>query len=137
MSKHPEEESVRVNPKAETDTDPKIHDTILQRIGVKAALLMIAAFVVEIAAIGFIAFLWYSTNDNNPWHKIVINNWTTRSVTLTALALRLSMAIQGATCLSMLAAITLEKISVPVVNVADISLMRAGNKTDLLSVLLR
>src|SRR5262249_53369650 len=85
---------------------------------------------------GFIGFLMYGTIENHTWHRIVINGWTTRAITLTSLVLRTAVALQGAICLSMLAAITLERIAVPLDSVASISFIRAGVKTDILSVLL-
>src|SRR5262249_7171190 len=107
-----------------------------QRLGQKAILIMIGSFLVQLIALAFIGWLIYGDIRNSTWHAIVLNGWAARSITLTSLAIRIAVALQGALALSMLAAITLERISVSLKSVAELSFIRAGVKTDPLSILL-
>jgi hypothetical protein len=105
------------------------------RTGTTAVLTLLGTALIIIACVGFISFLWYGTIDNSIWQRIILSGWATRGITLTSTALRTAVSMQGAVCLSMLAAVVLEKSSVPVASVGTVSLMRAGSNTGLVTVL--
>ncbi|RYP68616.1 hypothetical protein DL771_006588 [Monosporascus sp. 5C6A] len=108
-----------------TDSRPR-DSSAWTRFGLITILSLLGAMLVIIAGVGFLGFLWYSTTDNDIWHRIILNNWATRAITLTSTALRIAVDIQDGICLSMLAAIALEKSSVPLASVGSVSMMRAG-----------
>ncbi|KAE9366524.1 hypothetical protein N431DRAFT_278583, partial [Stipitochalara longipes BDJ] len=91
--------------------------------------------LVVIAGASFLCFLWWGTIENNLWRHIILNNWAARAITLTSTALRAAVTIQSGLCLSMLAALALEKSAVPLDNVCFVSLMRASGSQSLLSTL--
>ncbi|RYP90302.1 hypothetical protein DL770_003598 [Monosporascus sp. CRB-9-2] len=98
-------------------------------------LTLLGSIVVTIACAGFIGFLWYGTVNSETWSLIVLNGWTTRAITLTSVLLRTAITAQAALCLSMMAAIALERSAVPLADVCSISAIRAGGDKGLLSAL--
>lgn len=105
------------------------------RLGTATILIVLGATVVIIAAAGLLSFLWFGSGSNNVWQQIILNGWATRTVTLTSIALRTAVAMQGGACLAMIVAITLENSAVPVGEIGPVSIMRAGQNTDLWSML--
>ncbi|RYP53572.1 hypothetical protein DL770_010987 [Monosporascus sp. CRB-9-2] len=105
------------------------------RFGTLAIFTLLGGLLIVAAGAGFISFLWYGTADNHVWRRIILNNWATRAVTLTSIALRIAVVTQGSVCLSMLAAIALEKSKVPLDSVGSISMVRAGGDKGLLPTL--
>ncbi|KAK6537464.1 hypothetical protein TWF694_011649 [Orbilia ellipsospora] len=99
--------------------------SIANRIGLLSAILFFGSSLFAIACMGWFAFLWWGSVDNSVWHDIVINNWAVRAISLPSSLFRMAVAIQAGACLSMLAALAIEKAYVPLPNVAAISIMRA------------
>ncbi|KAK6541509.1 Mitochondrial outer membrane protein iml2 [Orbilia ellipsospora] len=123
---------VSTEPQASEETPSQ---NLLRRIGYITAALIVLSFLVAFSAIGFLAFLWYSNWENDTWHSIVMANWMPRSISLTSTALRWAISTQAALGLAMIAAVTLESFDVPLVTIADISLMRASSGGSLLATL--
>ncbi|KAN0115272.1 hypothetical protein V8E51_004816 [Hyaloscypha variabilis] len=105
------------------------------RTGTIAMLTLIISILIVAAAICFLYFLWYGTPDNLTWRLIVMSNRVSPTITLTSTVLRTAIALQGGVCLSMLAAIALEKSAIPLPSVGSVSLMRAGGDKGLIPVL--
>jgi hypothetical protein len=87
-----------------------------------------------LAVLGFLTFLWFGhgsdiegRNATKTWRSIVLSDWMTRTITLTALVLRLIVSAQAILCTSMTAALILEKRSAPKSNVAHLSVIRGTN----------
>ncbi|KAF3917528.1 hypothetical protein AA313_de0200414 [Arthrobotrys entomopaga] len=99
--------------------------SLSNRIGLLSGFLLAAGAVFSIACMGWFAFLWWGTVENPTWHSIVINDWAVRAISFPSSAFRMAIAIQAGACLSMLAAIAVEKSFVPLPNLASISIMRA------------
>jgi hypothetical protein len=87
-----------------------------------------------LAVLGFLTFLWFGhgsetegRNATKTWRSIVLSDWMTRTITLTALVLRVIVSAQATICTSMIAALILEKRSAPKSNVAHLSVIRGIN----------
>ncbi|KAK6543624.1 Mitochondrial outer membrane protein iml2 [Orbilia ellipsospora] len=99
--------------------------SLSNRLGWSFVILLIGSSVFSVACMGWFAFLWWGTVENSVWHSIVINDWAVRAISLPSSAFRMAIAIQAGACLSMLAAIAIEKSYIPLPNIASISIMRA------------
>ncbi|KAF3935461.1 hypothetical protein ABW20_dc0108432 [Dactylellina cionopaga] len=99
--------------------------SIANRIGALSALLFVGSSVFAVGCMGWFAFLWWGTVENSVWRSIVINDWATRAVSLPSTLFRIAVTIQAGSCLSMLAALAIEKSIVPLPDIAAISMMRA------------
>jgi hypothetical protein len=60
-------------------------------------------------AFGYLLFLWLGNANNPTWNKIVLTEYVSQSVTLSALVIRTAVVFQTATCSAMIAAIVMEK----------------------------
>ncbi|KAF3911109.1 hypothetical protein AA313_de0206455 [Arthrobotrys entomopaga] len=101
----------------------EVQASFVRRVGALTISIIGFSLAVLIACVGFLSWLWYSNIDSLTWHKIMVNGWATRAVSLTSTALRWAVATQGGLGLAMLAALSLERFEVPLANVASVSLM--------------
>ncbi|KAK6495582.1 Mitochondrial outer membrane protein iml2 [Arthrobotrys musiformis] len=109
-----------------THASKEVEASLLKRVGFVTTFITCVSFAVLIACVVFLSWLWYSNIDNSTWHRIMINEWATRAVSLTSTVLRWAVATQTALGLAMLAAVSLERFDVPLANVASVSLMRVN-----------
>ncbi|EPS39544.1 hypothetical protein H072_6689 [Dactylellina haptotyla CBS 200.50] len=98
---------------------------LFNRLGVLSTFLFFGSSAFAIICMGWFGFLWWGTAENSTWHSIVINDWAVRAISLPSSLFRIAIAVQTGTCLSMLAALALEKTYVPLPDLAAISTMRA------------
>lgn len=61
------------------------------------------------------------------WRQLAMRNWMPRAVTLTSIVLRFIIGVQATVCTSMVAALLLERLSVPRSQAAHASIMRGIN----------
>lgn len=74
----------------------------------------------------FLAYLWFSDEQQWVWRRLVETQWLTRTVTLIALFVRLIISMQAAAATSMIAAVFLEShTNLP--ELASVSIMRFTN----------
>lgn len=106
------------------------------RLGKFSTAVLAASFVVYLACLTFLTFLWTANTNNTVWRKIVVNEWMTRSVTISSRVLRLTAATQAILATSMLAAVLIQAYAVPLPSAAAVSIMRFDN-TDPWSLLNR
>ncbi|KAE9379748.1 hypothetical protein N431DRAFT_478669 [Stipitochalara longipes BDJ] len=104
------------------------------RFGVYLISILASSAVVLIAGLSFLLFLWLAPATNHQWRSIILAGWATRSVTLTALAIRWATATQATATISMLAAIQLEKGGTAFYNVAALSIARYKNSGPAMSL---
>lgn len=109
--------------------------SLRKRAGPLAIIILIGSTVLFVVCVFFLWFLWYGTPSNRLWHLIIMRSWAARAVTITSIVLRGALTLQGGVCLSMLAAIALERSSVPLDCVGKVSLMRADGDKGLVAVL--
>ncbi|KAK6510833.1 Mitochondrial outer membrane protein iml2 [Arthrobotrys conoides] len=112
-------------PDSEANPEVNITTSAANRIGSLSSLLFLGSSLFSIACMGWFAFLWWGTVDNSVWHSIVIRDWAVRAISLPSSVFRMAVTLQAGQCLSMLAALAIEKSVVPLPNLAAISMMRA------------
>jgi len=100
---------------------------LIPRIGKTSIAILLSSFAVCFGCLAFLTFLWVADTNNTIWRKIVVSGWTTRAITISALALRWATATQAINCTSMLAAVLLQSYAVPLPSAAAVSIMRFGN----------
>jgi hypothetical protein len=106
------------------------------RIGSLGLAITVLATALLMASITFLSFLWWSSNTGLVWRLIMLNDWATRSVTLTSLVIRLAVSTQATLAVSMLAALVLERTRRGVLlrNFVALSIMRYVNTGPLTSM---
>ncbi|KAI1348378.1 hypothetical protein F5Y01DRAFT_292500 [Xylaria sp. FL0043] len=115
------------------------HDTtsrlpLRHSLGIFGCITIFGGSILTLFAIGFLLFLWLGrarveqdAKALTAWRTIMLHGWATQSVTLTSLLLRVISAAQAGLCTSMVAALLLERRSVPVSQVAQVSVTRSVN----------
>ncbi|KAI1272217.1 hypothetical protein F5Y07DRAFT_403610 [Xylaria sp. FL0933] len=103
-------------------------------LGIFGCITIFGGSILTLLAIGFLLFLWLGrarveqdAKALTAWRTIMLHGWATQSVTLTSLLLRVISAAQAGLCTSMVAALLLERRSVPVSQVAQVSVTRSVN----------
>ncbi|KAI0974669.1 hypothetical protein F4678DRAFT_485693 [Xylaria arbuscula] len=96
--------------------------------------IILGGLIILFACIAFLSFLWFGYGSEleaaaatRIWRKVALENWTTRSITITALVLRSVVSLQVALCTSMTAALILEKRVARKSDVAYLSIVRSVN----------
>jgi hypothetical protein len=103
-------------------------------LGFSGCLSLFGGGIGALAVLIFLTFLWFGygseiegRNATRLWRLIVLNDWMTRAITLTALILRVIISAQSTVCTSMIAALILEKRFTLKSNVGYLSVIRAIN----------
>jgi hypothetical protein len=103
-------------------------------LGFSGCLSLFGGGVGALAVLIFLTFLWFGygseiegRNATRLWRLIALSNWMTRTITLTALILRVIISAQSTVCTSMIAALILEKRFALKSNVAHLSVIRGIN----------
>lgn len=106
------------------------------RIGSLGLIITVLATALLMASVAFLSFLWWSSNAGLVWRLIMLNDWATRSVTLTSLVIRFAVSTQATLAVSMLAALVLERTRRGVLlrNSVALSIMRYVNTGPLTSM---
>lgn len=99
----------------------------LRRVGWWGLTALLIGTLCILAALAFLCFLWMSNGSNPKWQRIVLAGWITRSVTIAALVIRISVAQQATICTSMLAALLLQRSGTRLPLIMPISIARAQN----------
>jgi hypothetical protein len=87
----------------------------------------ITSTIFLLVSIALLSFLWRSSDSNTAWRVIVLANWTTRMVTLSALALRIAVSVQAGIATSMLASLIIEGTGIRIINAPEVSAIRFSN----------
>lgn len=102
------------------------HD--MNRLGSRSLFILAATIVVQLALCSFLLFLWFGKASNKTWSLIMVDEWATRSIAVTALLLRTAVDLQAAVGTAFLASLFLEsRVGIQLSQVANISPMRAGS----------
>lgn len=96
---------------------------LLVRLGPTAIWTLITGFVLILLAWLFLSFLWFSDESSPQWLQIVEAGWVIRSVTIAAFVIRWAVSAQAVFCVSMLAAIVLERAEAPLALAPSISMI--------------
>lgn len=122
-----------------------IHDNIgsptlpiRQSLGLIGCFIIFGGLFLLPLVVGFLLFLWGGEGSVAGgaqaavlWRKIMLNDWATRSVTLSTMVLRVTMAAQAAICTSMIAALLVERQQWPIFTNAILSVFRGVNVSPL------
>lgn len=127
---------------------------VSESLGLEGCAGIIGGFVGILGVFGFLAFLWFggkqllssllvshcslanhflagsvpeAANATWVWRQLALRNWMPRAVTLTSIILRFIVGTQATICTSMIAALLLERLSVPRSQAARASIMRGIN----------
>ncbi|KAK6542324.1 Mitochondrial outer membrane protein iml2 [Orbilia ellipsospora] len=108
--------------------------SLKDRLGLLSVFIFFGSTVFAAICMAWFAFLWWGTVENSVWRSIVLNNWAVRAISLPSSFLRIAITIQASACLSMLAALAIEKAYIPLPHLAPVSIMRATSpsSTDML-----
>lgn len=116
----------------------KTHElSFYKRIGWYLLLCNIGSMIPLFGAVSALSFLWFGDNSSKTWTQLMVDGWVGQAVTLCTLAIRLAVATQASTAVTMLAAIALESKRCGGVFLADaaaISLARYVNTGPLASI---
>ena len=97
----------------------------LRRIGWKATITLIFTTLAILAVVGFLSFLWFADSTNSVWHRIMVEGWSTRSVSISTLILRFAVDLQCGVAGAMICSVAIESYSVRLRDIAKISTARA------------
>lgn len=102
----------------------------------KFLLVLPGGFLVLAAAVAYLTFLWFGHKTGYAWSRLVLHNWVTTSVVITALVIRTAVATQM-TFLTSLLALTILKSGAPIGQVTRLSSLRYSNSgpSELLRIL--
>ncbi len=81
---------------------------LLRRFGRKTLFVLLLTFLVEIAIVAWLAFLWASDPSNQLWHSIMVSGWITRAISIPTLFLRTAVDFQSGYVAAMVAGLALE-----------------------------
>lgn len=82
--------------------------TLMKRVGRSTLAMNVAAVALLAMAIPALTFLWFCNDSNKVWRRIMIDGGLAQAVTVLTLTVRLAVATQAGTVISMLASILLE-----------------------------
>ncbi|KAF2813910.1 uncharacterized protein BDZ99DRAFT_553975 [Mytilinidion resinicola] len=104
----------------------KTHIKLRHKLGWLAITLLIATPVVVLTLVEVLVFLWFSDSSNGNWHYLMVNQWATRAVSISAMIIRTIIDFLAGVGASMLAALALESHAVRLCDSAAVSVMRSG-----------
>ena len=99
------------------------------KLGWLAITLLVTSPIVALTLIEILVFLWFSDIRNKNWHYLMVNEWATRAVSISAMIIRFVTDLLAGTGASMLAALSLEAFAVQLCDAASVSVMRSGLAT--------
>jgi hypothetical protein len=115
------------------DTDHSPRNTVARRIGLVAIASLFLSSLVVLGATSVLIFLWTSGYNNMVWHLIMVRQWATRIVTISALLIRTATSLQTGLAVAMLVSLLLESGGrVKLRNIPIMSVARASGSTSLL-----
>ncbi|OCL10018.1 hypothetical protein AOQ84DRAFT_402876 [Glonium stellatum] len=99
------------------------------KLGWLAITLLVTSPIVALTLIEILVFIWFSNTGNKNWHYLMVNQWATRAVSISAMIIRFVTDLLAGTGASMLAALSLEAFAVQLCDAASVSVMRSGLAT--------
>jgi hypothetical protein len=83
--------------------------------------------VVSLGVLSFLFFMWFGTETNTVWRDIMTKGLSTLLITICSAVLRIILAAQALIITGLIAALLLERYGVPIVHVAQVSILRSSN----------
>ncbi|KAF2140814.1 uncharacterized protein K452DRAFT_359269 [Aplosporella prunicola CBS 121167] len=124
-----------------TFSDPipeKLHEEkkVATRLGSFLVYTNVAAFILLLGALSAITFLWFGSDKNDTWRKIMVDGWIGQVVTALSLAIRFAVVTQAGAAVALLASISIESADgVLLKEVPALSIIRYTNTGPIGSVL--
>ncbi|KAI1734615.1 hypothetical protein F4680DRAFT_470762 [Xylaria scruposa] len=122
-----------VGPQTCAPTGRKNHK-FSKSLGLVNCYVVIGGTLLTFLALGFLTFLWVSRegtlenqSKNYLWRFFVLGGHLSQIITVVALVLRFSIATQTSICTSIVAALVLERRSIPLYRAAPLSVLRSVN----------
>lgn len=103
---------------------PELYYTLYERLGWLAMSVLITSYILILATLGFLWFVWLADSSNKTWHEIAVRNWGSRTASLSAVLIRNAMSVQAGVATAMLAGLALERMQVLLLHLASVSTMR-------------
>ncbi|KAJ2985219.1 hypothetical protein NUW58_g5651 [Xylaria curta] len=131
------------DPEAGAGPEPRL--ALTESLGVSGLFIILGGVAVILASVAFLVFLWFGAGSplevqNAPWawRRIALRGYSPQAVTIIALVFRAVVVSQSTACTSMIAALILERSSVPKPKAASFSIARATNNgpLDIISLIL-
>ncbi|KAI3336786.1 hypothetical protein HD806DRAFT_542571 [Xylariaceae sp. AK1471] len=132
------------NPTSNIQHSPSDQDTkrtVYDSLGFTNACVIIGGTILSLAALGFLIFLWTGRGKepegqgaSHSWRIILLSGRLTQLITISSLILRASISMQTATCTSFVAALILERRSIPLSQSASLSVLRSVNSGPLVLI---
>jgi hypothetical protein len=97
-----------------------------ETLGKQGVIFVVFGSATIVATLGFFVFLWFTTESNSIWKRIMLADWGVRAVTITAVLSRWVAATQAALATAMIAGLILHRQQVALSDSAPLSLMRVG-----------
>ncbi|TGJ79240.1 hypothetical protein E0Z10_g9526 [Xylaria hypoxylon] len=124
----------------DTNAEPVVHEVSLPTIptykalGLLSITILAGGTIIVLAALSFLVFLWYGEGSGiggehatSTWRRIMLRDSLPQVITLTSLAMRVTIAAQTTLCTSMCAALILERRRVRKSQAAQFSIARSVN----------
>ncbi|KAK3348648.1 hypothetical protein B0T25DRAFT_546166 [Lasiosphaeria hispida] len=109
----------------DTRSRPQTALSIKDKIGVWGIVFLSVGYILPLASLGFLGFLWFANQTDNLWRRIASDNWMPRAIAICAEVIKQPISFSTGTLVAMMAALVLEQFDVVLPNAASVSLMRA------------
>jgi len=98
----------------------------IERLGAWWKILLAASLIALTAAVGFLSWIWWEDRNDMNRRRLMLGSFSTRAITITAIATGIAIATLAAITTSMLAALIIERCGVPLEHAAEISIAQSG-----------
>ncbi|KAH7351441.1 hypothetical protein BKA66DRAFT_575536 [Pyrenochaeta sp. MPI-SDFR-AT-0127] len=96
------------------------------RLGRESLLIIVIGWLVIVASVAVLIFLWVSDGSVSSWRGLVVSGRATQVITICSAVIRTTMNIQAGILTATVASLVLEHCSVPLRDVAQLSIARAS-----------
>lgn len=94
------------------------------RVGKWLILLIVTCLILLAVSVGFLTWLWFGNRDSALWRSLISGAYNARSITLTGVAIRFSIATLAWITTAMIVSVVVEKHGVPWDKIAQASVAR-------------
>ncbi|RMJ19318.1 hypothetical protein CDV36_001003 [Fusarium kuroshium] len=110
-----------------TIVTPRSSKHLPKRIGWGLWLSILVSFIILVAAVAFLSWLWFKDRQDETWRRVMLSGWSTQAITLTGVLIRFAIGSLGAISTSMIASIAAERHGLPKSAIVEVSIARFTN----------
>ncbi|RTE76036.1 hypothetical protein BHE90_009520 [Fusarium euwallaceae] len=110
-----------------TIVTPRSSKHLPKRIGWGLWLSILVSFIILVAAVAFLSWLWFKDRQDETWRRVMLSGWSTQAITLTGVLIRFAIGSLGAISTSMIASIAAERHGLPKSALVEVSIARFTN----------